>query len=426
MAYEFLIARKQMLHRKGQGFISLISFISVAGIAVGVMALIVVLSVMSGFDRELKAKIIGANPHILVVAAGGVSDTEKVIQTIESLEIPSIVSIAPYVEGQVIIRSASNASGAVVKGLSSVDNSVDGIDSYVRDGAIENIFSLHSVVLEEEETSLGGIALGFQLARTLGVGVGDTITVISPHLEEKSVLLPRRAKTQQFVVVSVIEFGMNSMDSSVALVRFQAAQELFNLEDRASGIAIRIKNEFKAQELKKIIQQAIGYPFWTQTWIDMNRTFFAALKVEKNVMAVLLFLIILVAGFNIISTLIMVVMEKTRDIGILKALGATNGSIMRIFLMQGTVVGIVGVGVGTALGVLFTLNINKIANFLEETIGLEVFPSDIYYFNEIPTELNSHDVIIIVVVALLISLCAGLYPARRAAKLNPVETLRYE
>ena len=417
-----------MTHRKGNGFVSLISFISVAGIAVGVMALIVVLSVMSGFDRELKSKIVGANPHILVLQNNGVEDIQSVISKIREITQDELVSAAAYVEGQAIVRSESNATGLVVKGLSAEDDTNHSISKYLQQGDLQLLFDINKIGVETEENGepLGKIAIGYQMARHLRVGVGDRVRIISPYLEEKKSFLPRRAKTEEFEICAIFELGMNTLDSSVALVALPYAQRLFNLEGKASGIAVKIRDVFSAEKVKKDIQRSLGYPYWAQTWIDMNKSFFSALKVEKNVMAILLFLIILVAGFNIVSTLIMVVMEKTKDVGILKALGATRGSITKIFLFQGASVGVFGVGAGAALGLAITFNLNTIANFIERTTGFEIFPSDIYYFSEIPTEVNPHDIMIIVVSALCIAVFAGVYPARRAAKLNPVEALRYE
>ncbi|MBU1862658.1 MAG: lipoprotein-releasing ABC transporter permease subunit [Candidatus Omnitrophica bacterium] len=424
MQYEYLIALKQITHRRGHGFISLISFISVAGIAVGVMALIVVLSVMSGFDRELKTKMIGANPHVLVLKSGGVDNAHEVIGTIKELNLADIVTIAPYVEGQVIVRSATNATGAIIKGLSKTDESIQGIETYVKQGSLRTLFE--DTVLEEGGEPVGSIALGYQVARLLNVRIGDMVQVISPSMEKKMKLLPKGAKTRTYHVSALFEFGMNSMDSSLVLVSIDQGRDLFNLGDTSSGIAIRVRDVFIADRIKNKIQLHLGYPYWTQSWIDMNKSFFSALKVEKNVMSVLLFLIILVAGFNIISTLIMVVMEKTKDIGILKALGARNGSVATIFLFQGMIVGVLGVVGGALAGLAITFNVNSIAAGIEKITGFEIFPSDIYYFNEIPTQINPHDIMIIIVSALLISVIAGLYPARRAVVLNPVEALRYE
>jgi lipoprotein-releasing system permease protein len=424
MKYEYQIAFKHLTHRKGRGFISLISFISIAGIAVGVMALIVVLSVMSGFDRELKSKIIGAHPHLLIVQQGGIDTPGAVIDSIKEMRISGIKSITPYVEGQTLIRSHENATGSVIKGMSHDDESLQGLRAYVRQGSLESVFE-KTDSLSERGASYDGIALGYYVARALQVEVGDEVAVISPTQEERT-LLSRKVKTETFTVKAILEFGMNSMDTTLALIPIEAAQALFNLEGKVSGISLRIDDVFRADELKMDIHRHLGYPYWTQSWIDMNRSFFSALRVEKNVMTILLSLIILVAGFNIVSTLIMVVMEKTKDIGILKAIGASKRSITDIFVIQGFVVGFLGVMSGLVLGLALTFNLNAVADFLDKTFGIEVFPSDIYYFNRIPTEVNVHDIVIIVVSALIISILAGLYPARTAAGLNPVEALRYE
>jgi len=424
MKYEFQIAFKHLTHRKGRGFISLISFISIAGIAVGVMALIVVLSVMSGFDRELKSKIIGAHPHVLIVQQGGIDKPEEVIESVKKMQINGLRSITPYIEGQTLIRSERNATGSVIKGLARADESLEGIRSYVKQGSLNSVFE-KAISREDPDEEISGIALGYHVARMLGVSIGDEVAVISPTIEEKK-LLSRRVKTRPFVVKAILEFGMNSMDTTIALIPLEDAQDLFNLDGKVSGIAMRIDDVFQAEKLKNDIRRRLGFPYWTQSWIDMNRSFFSALRVEKNVMTILLSLIILVAGFNIVSTLTMVVMEKTKDIGILKAIGATKRSIMDIFVIQGFVVGFLGVMIGLVLGLALTFNLNTVADFLENTFGIEVFPSDIYYFNQIPTQINVNDIVIIVVSALLISILAGLYPARTAANLHPVEALRYE
>lgn len=424
MNYEYQIALKHLTHRKGRGFISLISFISIAGIAVGVMALIVVLSVMSGFDRELKSKIIGAHPHLLIVKQGGLDSPQEVIDSVKEMQIKGLKSITPYVEGQTLIRSDENATGAVIKGMSRDDESLQGLRVYVKQGTIESVFD-KTGSRENTDEAYDGIALGYYVARMLQVSVGDEVAVISPTVVEKT-LLSRKVKTETFVVKAILEFGMNSMDTTLALVPLEAAQSLFDLEGKVSGISLRIDDVFRADKLKVDIHRHLGYPYWTQSWIDMNRSFFSALRVEKNVMTILLSLIILVAGFNIVSTLIMVVMEKTKDIGILKAIGASKRSITDIFVIQGFVVGFLGVMIGLFLGLALTFNLNSVADFLDTTFGIEVFPSDIYYFNQIPTEVNVHDIVIIVVSALIISILAGLYPARTAAGLNPVEALRYE
>lgn len=430
MKAEFLIAWRQMTHRKGNGFISLISFISVAGIAVGVMALIIVLSVMSGFERDLKAKIVGANPHILITGTEGIENADELIPRIKDAAGSDLLSAAPYVEGQGILRSDTNATGVIVKGLSTDDDSIVTIKDYLLKGEISSIFEVFefpsSLEGADDELVVGSIAIGHQLAAMLRVDVGDEVRVISPHMEQKKSFLPKRPKTEIYRVGAVFELGMSSLDSTLVMLDLEHAARLFNLEGKCSGIAVKLRDVLKADVLKKEIQKELGYPYWARSWIDMNRNFFSALKVEKHVMAILLFLIILVAGFNIVSTLIMVVMEKTKDIGIIKSLGATRGAVMRIFLIQGSSVGLIGLITGTVLGLLITFNLNAVADFIEKTTGFEVFPSDIYFFSEIPVEINTHDIIWVVSAAFVVTILAGLYPAFCAARLKTVDALRYE
>ncbi len=425
MGYESFIAWKHLTRRRRSGFISLITAISILGVGVGVMALIVVLAVMSGFDRELKEKIVGMNPHIYVESAGGIEEPDAVVQAIRSMSFPGIQSVARVVQGQALIRSQVNAIGVVVKGVDRENHELDELKKYIQNGA----FDFSKTMLPKIDP-LPAIIIGKELAQILKVGVGDMVYLISPFLEKATPgtpgTVPRKAESMPFVVRGTFAMGMNDFDTQLALVELEDAKRLYHLESKVSGISVRLSDVDLADKVKREIQSRLGVPFFARSWIDLNYNFFSALKIEKAVMAILLFLIVLVAAFNIVSTLIMVVMEKTRDIGILKALGATGWNIQKIFLLEGFTVGFLGVILGGISGVLIAARINPIADFIEKTTGLSVFPSDIYYFSKIPTEINPSDVAMIIGFALLASIFAGLYPAGKAAKLDPVEALRYE
>ena len=427
MKFEYFIAKRYLLKGRRHGFVSLIATISILGIAVGVMALIVVLAVMSGFDRELKAKIVGVQPHVIVEAVGGIQDIDQVRNTIESLKISEIKSIAPFVQGQGIIRSPQNAVGVVIKGIDPDREPLDLFKKHLKFGLLEfKDMNIPTERGDKRPISLGRVVIGEELAHRLRVAIGDVVTITSPAMDEDITRAIKRAKSVSFVVAGVFRLGMNDFDSGLALVHIKQGRALYQLGGRVTGISIRLGDVNLADQVKNSIQGRFGTGYMVRSWIDLNRTFFRALQVEKNVMAILLSLIILVAAFNIISTLIMGVMEKTKDIGILRALGATRGAIRRIFLLQGFVVGLLGIVVGTLAGLALAYNLNPVSDFLDRTFGIQVFPSDIYYFDRIPAEVNSHDVLLVVGFALLMSLLAGVYPAHYAAKLDPIQALRYE
>lgn len=434
MKYESWIAFKHLTRRRKTGFISLISLISVLGVAVGVMALIVVLAVMSGFDRELKSKIVSVHPHLRIEKMNGVDQPEEALAKIRSLDRPELISAAPFVEGQAILKSARNASGVLVKGVDPFQEDLSIFGESLRWGSLD-FKPLQEKVKERrflglfkrvEEREVPAIVLGENLAQILGVGPEDRVSLIAPFVGEGKSFSLSRAETQTFRVAGIFRLGMSDFDTGLALVSLKDAQDLYHLEGRVTGLSMRFRDVDQADTLKAFFQAELGADYWVRSWIDMNRNFFSALQVEKNVMTILLGLIILVAAFNIASTLIMVVMEKTRDIGILRALGATRKSIRKIFLLEGFSVGVFGVVMGSILGLALAWNLNPVADFLEETTGLAVFPSDIYYLDRIPTEINFLDVATIVALALLTSVLAGIYPAGRAASLSPVEALRYE
>lgn len=435
MGFEFFIARRHLTRRRKTGFISLISLISVGGVAVGVMALIVVLAVMSGFDRELKSKIVGVQPHLRIDKIDGMEDAADDLETIRSHNIPGLVSMSRFVEGQAILRSTKNATGVMVKGLDPQSEDLSIFQKHMVSGTMN---FQDSVQVERKrvfwffkkriETRHGSVFIGENLARSLGVEVGDVIYLITPIPEKVNPLvpLPMHVRTWSFLVRGVYRVGMNDFDTSLALISIEQAQKVYQLGKKVTGISLRFRNVDEAEKWKWILAGDFSNQYYFRSWYDMNQNFFQALKVEKSVMTILLALIIMVAAFNIVSTLTMVVMEKTKDIGILRALGATRMSIRRIFVMEGFSIGFLGIMSGTVLGLLLAFNLNPVADFLKQTTGLEVFPSDVYLFDRIPSEVHMSDVTTIVIFALLAAVFAGFYPAHRAANMRPVEALRYE
>jgi lipoprotein-releasing system permease protein len=418
MRYEWFIGLRYLKAKRKQTFISIITVISIAGVMVGVMALIVVLAVMSGFENTLKEKILGTQAHLNLLKATqeGMDQYQEVAKRVE--ETKGVVSAAPFIISQVMLSSESNVFGVVLKGIDPDRvGRVTELAHNLKTGRLEDLKG-------GKEGDPPGIILGVELAKHLSVSLNDSIQVISPLGTVTPMgMMP---KMRRFRVKGIFYSGMYEFDNTMAYVSLESAQKFFSMGDRVTGIEIKTNDIYKVKEVGQEIRRKMGFPFWTKDWMEMNRNLFSALRLEKIAMFIILVLIVLVAAFNIISTLIMVVMEKNKDIAILKSMGASSRSILKIFTIEGGVIGVVGTILGTILGLVAAFNLEKITDFVESLFGFKILSSDVYYIDKLPSQVNPIDVILIVLTAVLISLLATLYPSWRASKLDPAEALRYE
>ncbi|MBS3757068.1 MAG: lipoprotein-releasing ABC transporter permease subunit [Desulfobacterales bacterium] len=410
MSFEYFIGGRYLRSRQKQAFISFITFLSVAGVTVGVMALIIVIAVMAGAESYFKDQILGVESHVVLRCQDG--PIENYRQIIRNLEADSrVTSAAPFVYTQVMLRSASGLSGAVLRGLDpeAKGNPVKGYDRRT----LERKLTPQREI--DGEIRVPGIILGKELAAKLGVSRGALVYLISP----RGMMSPigHMPTMKRFKVTGVFESGFYEYDASLAYIHIQTAQNLLKMDDAVTGIGLRVTDIYAADAVADQIADDMGYPYWTTDWMQMNRNFFSALKLEKKAMFIILTLIILVAAFNIASTLIMMVMGKTRDIAILKAMGATHRSIRKIFVFKGTVIGAIGTALGTGLGIGGCILL-KHYKFIE-------LPGDVYYFTTLPVQLEAFDVLAIVTAAMAICFLSTIYPAYKASRLNPVEALRY-
>jgi lipoprotein-releasing system permease protein len=419
MPYEFFIGLRYLKAKRKQFFISIITTISIAGVFLGVMALIIVLAVMNGFETDIKEKILGTYSHIILLKYGGkgISNYPALVEKVKGYE--RVISATPFIYNQVMLTSKTNVSGVVIRGIDP-DSAVEvtNISRTMMEG------SLNALKPHEGDGTIPGIVIGRELARHLGTFLNEPITVISPMGTITPMGMAPRMK--QFEVVGIFNVGMYEYDSSLAFISLKEAQHFFDMGDAVTGIEIKVDNIYKAKEVAMVIQGNLGFPYWTKDWMEMNKNLFSALRLEKLIMFIILFLIVFVAAFNIVSTLIMVVMEKNKDIAILKSMGAPARGIMKIFVIEGLIIGAVGTILGAIAGLLAAVNMEKIAGYVERVLGFEVFPRDIYYLDRFPSEVNPGDVVIIVVVALILCFLATLYPSWKASRLDPAEALRYE
>lgn len=413
-AFERMVAARYLRSRRGERFVSVIAGFSLVGIALGVATLIIVMAVMSGFKSTLLDSILGLNGHMAIYAStsGGLSDFDADAEKVRA--VPGVVSATPIIEGQVLVSANGANSGGLVRGIRPIDlRALPSIANNIKGGALNDFAGRDAIVV------------GTTLAQRFGLGIGSRLTLISP--DGAATAFGTIPRIRAYRVVAIFDAGMNEYNSSYVFLPLEAAQLYFQKPDTVTDIQVMVKNPDDVAHVNRAIVAALpGAPIRVVDWTQANDSFFAAVSVEQNVMFLILTLIIVVAAFNVVSSLIMMVKDKTGDIAVLRTIGASSFSIMRIFLMCGASVGITGTIVGTVLGVVFCQNIERLRLFLQKELGTTLFDPEVYYLTHLPAKLELPNVIQVVVMALVLSLLATLYPSWRAARTDPVEALRHE
>ena len=411
--YELFIGLRYTRAKRRNHFISFISLISMLGIGLGVMALIVVLSVMNGFQEELRNRILGVAAHMEITGPNE-RLTDWPGLAAQAVKHPEVKDYAPYVSGQGLLSASENTKGALIRGiLPEREARVTDLAMHMKAGSLDNL-----------KSGEFGLVLGQELARALAVGVGDKVTVIVPQgVVTPAGMLPR---LKQFTVVGVFAAGMFEYDSGLALMHLDDARKLYRLGDAVSGLRLKLADMERAPWVTRDMARTIRGDYYVSDWTMSHENFFRAVQIEKRMMFVILLLIVAVAAFNIISTLVMAVTDKQPDIAILRTLGASPTSIMKIFMVQGSLIGLIGTALGVAIGVVLALNVETVVPFIERLFHVDLFPADVYYISKLPSKLVWSDVTTIAGVALALAFLATLYPSWRASRVQPAEALRYE
>jgi len=404
--YPLFIALRYLKGGRGNPFLSIITLISITGVTLGVAALIITLSVMNGFHEDLRDKIVGTNAHLVILKEGaeGLASYKELGRRVERMD--HVLATSPFIFGQAMIRSSTSSLGVVVRGID-IDKETE-------------VTALAENIIKGKLKDFGpnGLILGKELAMSLGADVGEWVRVISP----KGIAMPvgMKPRFKNFKVIGIFDTGMYEYDSTLAYVTLDSARRLFGMENVITGLQVKIDNIYLAHKLDRVIQKELGYPYWVRNWMELNSNLFAALRMEKITMTVILVLIILVAAFNIASALIMKVIRKTKEIGILKAMGAQRRSIMSIFILEGLIIGFMGTLLGTFIGSLIC--------FLQDKYHFVKLPGggEVYYISILPISIKESDILLIILATIGISLLATIYPAWRGARLDPVEAIRYE
>lgn len=416
MRYELFIGLRYLRARRRETFISLITVISVLGVMIGVMTLNVVMAVMTGFEETLRDRLLGINAHVALVKSGDqLRDYEKLLEQVRKTK--GVVAASPSIYGQVMLTSGPRVSGVVVRGVDpdKVNQVVD-IERYIKEGSLQSLKQQQPLQIQGRTILLPGVIIGIRLANQLGVFLGSPIQVVSPLGSPTAIgVIP---KVRRFVVVGIFDSGMSEIDSTLVYMNLSDAQKFFELGNAVTNIEIRVQDVYRAQSVAQDIQRQLGFPYLTEDWSRLWPNLFSALRLEKTVYFLVLLLMVLIGAFNIISTLIMVVMEKRKDIAILQSMGASRDSIRRIFLIKGCVIGVVGTLLGVFLGLAICMLIQKY-RFIE-------LPKDVFLISTVPVRIYLSNFLLVGFASLVVCLLASIYPARQAAKLDPVEIIRYE
>jgi lipoprotein-releasing system permease protein len=411
--FELFVGLRYTRAKRRTQFVSFISMISMAGIALGIAALITVMSVMNGFEKEIRARILGAAAHIQIQGPEeGIPDWEGLEAAVKKH--PEVTAAAPFVTGQGLLSTGSAVRGVYVRGIDpALEDTVADFSSHMRAGRIGDL-----------RPGGFGIVIGVGIARALQLSVGDRVTLISPQGQVTPAgLMPR---LRQFTVVGVFALDHNEFDNALALIDMADAQALYRMGGKVSGVRLKVRDLDRAPQVGRELARALPRDLYVTDWTQQNANYFRAIQIEKRMMFIILTLIIAVAAFNLVSTLVMVVTDKHPDIAILRTLGAAPASIMKIFVVQGAIIGVIGTLLGVVTGILLALNIDVVVPFIERTFHFQILSSDVYYISELPSDIHWNDVISVAVVSLVLSFIATIYPSWRASRVNPAEALRYE